>query len=69
VRSRDSSLHASVFRLTLDASRAIGRNLAIAVGGIANAQTGDLYARPGIDTIRQQQITIKIVTQPDLHIR
>ena len=69
VRSQESSVHASVFRLMLDASHAIGRNLAIAIGGVANVQAGDLYARPGFGIIRQQQIMIKIVAQPDLQTR
>jgi len=69
VRIRDASAHANVYRLTLDASHPIGRNLSVAFGGVANLQDGDLYARPAGATIQQQNIMIKIIAQPGLHAR
>jgi hypothetical protein len=69
VRIQDASAHADVYRLTLDASHPIGRNLSVAFTGVANIQNGTLYARPAGETIQQQSIMIKMIAQPGLHAR
>jgi hypothetical protein len=69
VRSRTASAHADVYRLTLDASHPIGRNLSVAFGGTASIQNGDLYARFAGETIEQQNIMIKIIAQSGLSAR
>jgi hypothetical protein len=69
VRSRNTSAHANVYRLALDASHAMGRNLALAVGGAANIQNGNLYGSLAGDAIQQQNIMIKIIAHPALHAR
>jgi hypothetical protein len=69
VRSRHASAQANVYRLTLDASHAIGRSLSVAVAGVAHTQNGDLYARLAGETIQQENIMIKIIAQPGLHAR
>ncbi len=69
VRSGNVSAHANVYRLTLDASHAIGRNLSVAFVGVTNIQNGDLYAGLASETIQHQNIMIKIIAQPGLHAR
>lgn len=69
LRSGNVSAHADVYRLTLDASHAIGRNLSVAFVGVTNIQNGNLYAGLASETIQHQNIMIKIIAQPGLHAR
>jgi hypothetical protein len=65
VRSQHAALQATVYRLALDASHPVGRDLSIAFAVVSSTQHGIFYAHLSNDgTIQQQSVMVKLVAEP-----